>query len=101
MGRVYDKATWRAAEREFCAVHELLGGECSGPVCLHHRVPISLGGDPDGVTVPVCHAHHPMLEALARRVHGYSERRWRTCPHQHRTLEAREACERRLNRVAA
>lgn len=69
--------------------------ECSGPVHLHHVHPLSAGGDAFGRTVEVCRRHHPMLEALARRVYGEPE--WKTCPHQHRTREAREACERRLN----
>jgi hypothetical protein len=92
MARIYDKAAWRAQPRERCVVHELIGGECRGPVALHHVHHLSFGGDDDGRTVPVCSRHHPMVEALARRVHH-----WRRCPHQHRTPEAREACERRLN----
>lgn len=95
MGRIYDTAAFRALPRERCAVHELLGGECSGPIARHHVWPVELGGDPHGRTVESCARHHPMLEALARRVYGLREPR--RCPHRHVTREARERCEARLN----
>ena len=98
MGRPYDSAVWRTLLREGCALHVLTGDACSGDVGLHHVHPISLGGDVDGETVPVCAKHHPSLEALARRVYG--EPRRRRCGHRHVTREGREACERRLNRDA-
>lgn len=89
-------ASWRALPRTGpCAVAELVGGDCRGPRHLHHVTPLSLGGDPDGKVVTVCAAHHPMLEALARRVHHTPR-----CPHQHRTPEARAICERRLLRAS-
>lgn len=94
----YYTSRWRGLERERCEVAELLGGECAGPIHRHHVVPMSLGGDADGETVEVCERHHPMLEALARKVHKLPEHK--ICPHHHRTREAREACERRLNRAA-
>ena len=75
-----------------CALSELVPGECSGRLHEHHVMPISAGGDPNGKTVLLCQRHHPMVEALARRI-----LRWRRCPHVHRSPEAREACERRLN----
>jgi hypothetical protein len=59
---------------------------------------VSLGGDPAGETIMVCARHHPMLEALARKIHGLPE--WKSCPHMHRSAAAREACERRLNGVS-
>jgi hypothetical protein len=95
MGRVYDQATFRRLPRERCAVHELLGDECAGPIHRHHVYPLSHGGEDDGRTVSVCAHHHPSLEALARRVYG--EREPRRCPHRHVTAEARERCEARLN----
>lgn len=98
-GRIYDRAFFRALPREGCIVHELFGTECAGEIGRHHVHPISLGGPEDGPTVPSCARHHPMLEALARRVYGTPE--YRRCPHAHRTLEGRMACERRLNANAA
>ena len=93
MGRPYDTADFRALPRERCAVYELLGGECAGPIGRHHVHPLSMGGEEDGRTVEVCSTHHPMLEALARRIHGIPRR----CPHKHVTPEARAQCEARLN----
>ena len=94
----YYKSSWRNLPRSRCAAAELLGGECAGPIGRHHLHPISLGGDPEGETVEACARHHPMLEALARKIHGLPE--WKRCPHTHRSREAREACETRLNRAA-
>lgn len=96
MGRVYDRRDWRSLPRDTCAVYELLGGECKGEIALHHIHPLSLDGPEDGIVTPCCSAHHPMLEALARRVYKAPE--WKRCTHNHRYPEAREACERRLNR---
>lgn len=98
MGRIYDRAEWRARPRDGCRIAELVGGECAGDICLHHVRPIVFGGDDEKV-VPVCARHHPMLEALVRRIYAMPE--YKRCPHQHRTAEAREACERRLNRAVA
>lgn len=92
----YNTRSWRELPRDSCAVAELLGVEdCLGAIHLHHVHPLALGGDFGARTVPACARHHPMLEALARRAF-----RWQRCPHPHRTREAREACERRLNRAA-
>ena len=99
MGRIYDRSEFRRLPRDHCAVHELLGGNCVGPIHQHHVEPMSLGGDELGYTVPVCARHHPMLEALARRVYGTQE--YRRCPHRHATAEGRRACERRLNEAVA
>ena len=94
---LYNSRTWRNLPRETCRVAELVGGECAGSISLHHLYPLSLGGAEWGRTVECCQAHHPYLEALARRVYGRREPR--RCHRQHRTREAREACERRLNRI--
>lgn len=94
----YFTARWRGLPRTRCQVAELLGGECAGPIHRHHVHPMSLGGDFDGETVEACRRHHPMLEALARKIHGTPE--WKHCPHTHRTRAAREECEERLNRAA-
>ncbi|HSE46091.1 MAG TPA: hypothetical protein VLA89_12265 [Gemmatimonadales bacterium] len=97
----YYTRRWRRLPRTRCEAAELLGGECAGPIHRHHVHPISLGGDPEGESVEVCSRHHPMLEALARKIHGLPE--WKRCPHgpgAHRYPGAREDCERRLNRAA-
>jgi hypothetical protein len=92
----YYTKRWRELSRsEPCAIGELLGVECSGLIHRHHVHPLIAGGDPYGTTVAVCARHHPMLEALVRRVYGLRKRK--TCKHQHRSREARESCERRLN----
>lgn len=96
----YNTARWRSLPRKgVCEVGQLLGTDCEGPLHRHHVQPLSAGGDAFGRTVLVCLHHHPSLEALARRV--WHEPQWKTCPHHHRSKEAREACERRLNSVAA
>lgn len=77
-----------------CALAELLPDACKGGLDSHHVFPISAGGDPDGPQVWVCDRHHPMLEALARRVLGTPH----GCPHRpgtHRYLEGKEQCDRR------
>jgi len=79
-----------------CALADLLPGHCSGPLHSHHVYPVNLGGDPDGYRVDLCARHHPMLEALARR----ELRRPPRCRHIHPTREGREACERRLAKLA-
>jgi len=96
----YNTRKWRSLSRDgICAVGELLGTECFGPLHLHHVRPLQAGGDQFGNTVLVCERHHPSLEALARRV--WKQQEWKRCPHVHRTREARESCERRLNAQAA
>lgn len=94
----YYTRRWRRLPRESCEVAELFGGKCRGPIHRHHVHPLSAGGDPDGETIEVCASHHPMVEALVRKIHNLPE--WKRCPHTHRTREAREDCERRLNRAA-
>jgi hypothetical protein len=99
MGRIYDTSAFRSLPRERCAVHELIGTDCAGPISRHHVHPVALGGGELGRTVQCCSRHHPMLEALARRAYGAPG--YRRCPHAHPTQEGRLACERRLNPVAA
>lgn len=94
----YYKSRWRKLPRSRCAAAELLGGECTGTIHRHHVHPMSLGGEIGGETIEVCQKHHPMIEALARKIHGLPE--WKRCPHIHRSRESREACEQRLNRAA-
>ena len=93
---VYMKRSWRNLPRDFCVIEYLFGevvGECVGVIDLHHVRP----GDPDSRHIPVCHRHHPQLEATLRRLSA-PERAWKRCGHRHSTREGREACERRLNR---
>lgn len=94
-GVVPNTRAWRELPRLRCAVAELVGGSCAGRIHRHHVHPLSLGGDPCGRTIEVCARHHPMLEALLRRVH---QPEWKRCRHTHRSREGRELCERRLNR---
>lgn len=111
MENIYSTLRWRVTRRRAierdgsrCTVSRLLGGSCApGPLHVHHIVPISEGGpeyDLDNVGT-ACAAHHPMWESLrrilVRRMLGEDERPVR-CPHQHRSREAREVCERRLAR---
>ena len=92
---LYNSRAWRDLPRDgTCAVSALVGGACSGPLHLHHVTPLALGGDFDSDTVLVCARHHPMVEALARRVH-----RRRRCTHRHFYPGARAECERRLNDI--
>jgi hypothetical protein len=92
--KIYNSQEWRELPRDGeCVVSFLFGeraGPCHGLIDRHHVNP------PDERSVQVCHRHHPMLESARRRLFG--EPRWKSCPHIHRTREARESCERRLNR---
>lgn len=101
----YNSAQWkvlRAAARErdgnACTVARLIGGDCRGLLHVHHIDP---DGDPldlDNLGT-VCATHHPKWEALRRALVATHEPPvWRRCRHVHRTREARELCERRLNR---
>lgn len=98
----------RVLERDAysCAVGRLFGleHECSTILDVHHRLPRRNGGtnDDDNLYV-LCRRHHPKIERMLRDIEEYGEirerkKRWRRCPHTHRTREARESCERRLNR---
>lgn len=76
-----------------------LGGHCSPVLDVHHIRPREEGGtDEDENLMVLCHSHHPQLEALRRAILERREPQWRHCPHEHRSREARELCERRLNR---
>lgn len=84
---------------ERCTVGWLLGGACHETLDVDHLIPREDGGTDDlSNLITVCHAHHPMREAIRREV--LRRRGWRRCPHEHRSREAREMCERRLNRAA-
>ena len=91
--QAYNTRVWRDLPRDYCVVDLLFGeavGPCSGLIHHHHVDP----EDPTSRTVQVCASHHPRVHAVLR----FLERpRVRRCPHIHRTPEAREACERRLN----
>jgi len=92
--QAYNRQRWRELPRNYCAVSLIFGeavGPCSGLIHHHHVDPT----DPDSRTVQVCATHHPKVHAVLR-----SFDRRRRCRHVHRTREAREACERRLNRAA-
>lgn len=95
----YNRAFWRELPRNGdCAVAFLFGeavGPCDGLMHRHHVDP----DDPDSRSFQVCAGHHPSLQAVLRQLSR--GRRWRRCPHPHRSREAREACERRLNTAAA
>lgn len=74
-----------------------LGGACSEIIDVHHILPREEGGtDEMDNLMALCHAHHPMLEALRRSIlrRRPSHRR---CRHRHVYPGAREECERRLN----
>jgi hypothetical protein len=75
---LYSTAEWRrtrarAIERDrgTCTVSRLLGGRCSsGPLHVHHIIPLSEGGDPldlDNLGTSCSH-HHPRWEALRRAI---------------------------------
>jgi hypothetical protein len=105
MGHVYDSQEWRALcarvrarDGDRCSVQRLLGGECSDLLHVHHLIPVSEGGLPipaDRDVITACSVHHPMVERIRREV--LRSRGQRRCPHHHRSREAREQCERRLN----
>ena len=103
----YSTAQWRmlreaARERDDnrCTVARLLGGYCHGTLHVHH---IDRAGDLldlDNLGT-VCAHHHPRWEALRRAIVEGREQPRRRCRHRHRTREARELCERRLNQPVA
>lgn len=102
--RIYDNTRWRSTREEVltrdgsCTYSRLLGGECSGPLHVHHLDPAHYDPfDPEGL-IAICEFHHPKLEAIRRAL--MSARGWKRCTHEHRYPGAREACERRLNQAA-
>ena len=112
MGSLYSTLRWRAAraaalrrDASRCAVGRWFGGDCDPILHVHHLTPVSEGGDPYGIDnlLTVCRRHHPMLEGFRRAVARHAGPVSPRCPHRHRTVEAREQCERRLarERVAA
>lgn len=109
---IYSSDAWKATrsaalarDGNRCTVARLLGGQCGGPLHAHHIVAIEDGGkpfDPDNVGT-ACRTHHPMWEALRRQLVARLLERPKLprCPHDHRTRQAREICERRMARRAA
>ncbi len=108
MASLYNTLRWRIArnralERDGhrCTVSRLLGGPCApGPLHAHHIVPVEEGGplfDVDNLGT-TCSAHHSQWESLRRILARRRRAPAPRCPHQHRTVEAREICERRLAR---
>lgn len=78
-----------------------LGGICSEVIDVHHILPRGEGGtNEDENLMALCHVHHPTLEALRRALLKRRQPR-RVCRHRHVYPGAREACERRLNALAA
>lgn len=96
--KIYSHPAWRSLPRTgLCIAAEFFGAEnCAGPLHRHHVKPLSEGGDDLGPTILVCAKHHPMIEAIGRKLR---KPRWKNCPHTHRTRESREQCERKLNRI--
>ena len=102
MSLLYDTKPWREfresvldANAECALAH--LAGNCRGPLNLHHVDPLAEGGpafpDEGGVAV-LCARHHRLVHVWRSKD---EKTRWKRCPHQHRTPESREQCERRLN----
>src|SRR5262245_3566925 len=89
------RAQVRLRDLDTCVIAAMFGGECLGPLHVHHlnkNEPLN----PDGL-VTVCARHHPTLETLLRPLPEPAG--WRRCPHRHRTSEGRRVCEARLNGV--
>lgn len=87
-----------------CTVGRLLGGPCHPTLHVHHVVPVSEGGaefDFDNA-ITACARHHPMLEALRRKILAARETPPPRCRHRHPYPQGREECERRMReRIAA
>lgn len=103
MSTLYHTKDWRelrarALDRDGSCFLSEIAGECRGALQVHHVEPVSEGGPeiPDeGGVVTVCKRHHRMLHGFLNR-----QRQWKTCPHHHRSREARRQCEERLNQAA-
>lgn len=111
---LYSTLLWRAVRRRalardgsLCTVQRLLGGDCSGARHVHHVRPAEdypeLALDLDNLA-SVCSAHHPVWEALRRRLLAGLEadepKGPPRCTHWHPSEDARAICERRLARKA-
>lgn len=109
--QVYNSQEWRDVCTRVllrdgfrCIVSKLLGGECSPPpLHVHHIVPLADGGAPfdEDNCASVCSRHHPIWEALRRRVVEAREGKPVRCPHKHVHRLAREECEARMRRELA
>lgn len=108
---IYDTLQWRRARRAArsrdgnrCSVARLLGGECAGTLHVHHLRPVAEGGAPYDIDnlLTACSSHHPVLEALRRRLLDVTappvEDGPPRCRHRHPSAEARAQCEARLAR---
>lgn len=105
---LYNTHPWRTARESAlardgrrCTVSRLLGGRCSlGPLHVHHILAVADGGDRFDVDNlgTTCATHHPMWEALRRTLVKRLLAGPPRCTHQHRSVEARRICERRLAR---
>lgn len=106
---LYDTVLWQIAQRRVlrrdgsrCSVARLLGGRCTDRLDVHHLVPVSEGGGflAEDNLITACSSHHPMLEALRRRILNRREPAAPRCHHKHVHAEARRQCEERLARRA-
>ncbi len=104
MPTLYETKPWREHRARVLARDSecyLAGvaGECRGALHVHHVDPLSEGGPafPDDVgLVVLCARHHTPVHDWRQR----KEKTWKRCPHHHRTHEARQQCEARLNKAA-
>lgn len=107
----YSDIRWRqvraralARDGNACTVSRFFGGQCSdAPLHAHHILSVADGGERyDLANVgTTCAAHHPMWEALRRQLVRHLMAAPPRCPHQHRSVEARAICERRLRQRQA
>lgn len=109
-GTFYDTSAWRhirdlalARDGDRCTVARLLGGDCHPTLHAHHIVPMSEGGAPLDVdnVLTACASHHPMVEALRRRLMEKLVAPRPRCRHRHPYPEGRRQCEERMARQAA
>lgn len=103
----YSTSDWKTARKrairrdgECCTVGRLFGGDCKGSLHVHHLVPLREDGDLldlDNLAT-VCASHHPRWESLRRTLNEQRRPPMRRCRHRHVSAEARQLCEKRLNR---
>lgn len=105
---IYDTPAWQrtrahvlARDGDRCTVARLIGGDCHPRLHCHHVVPVGEGGapfDPSNV-LTACASHHPMIEALRRRLLALRTPPEPKCPHRHPYPQGRRECEQRRARV--